>query len=284
MQPITIQDMREYQTVVEAVKTHGLRRSPRGRETLDAGHTTVKILDPTRCLATNVGRGLSTRVAAVEAIQLAGAFHDPEMMVWASPAFRQFMDGDGFYGAYGQRIGAQFEHMLAKLEDDRHTRQAAITLWDPSRDNEPGMHDYPCTVGMGFAVREDRLDMHVTMRSNDVWLGFPYDVFQFTQLQLTAARALAVRPGEYYHTAWSMHLYVDDLRLTENLRPPGLTVGEMGFQPQGLGLSTGLGQAQARLNQSIARALAYPRAVKMQRDMTRSEEWYRDQLDLYTAD
>ena len=48
------------------------------------------------------------------------------------------------------------------------------------------------------------------MRSNDVWWGLPYDVFQFTQLQLTLARLLDVAPGEYTHMVGSLHAYERD--------------------------------------------------------------------------
>jgi thymidylate synthase len=48
------------------------------------------------------------------------------------------------------------------------------------------------------------------MRSNDVWRGFPLDVYQFTMWQLILAAKLGLPVGEYYHFAGSFHLYERD--------------------------------------------------------------------------
>jgi hypothetical protein len=55
------------------------------------------------------------------------------------------------------------------------------------------------------------------MRANDAWKGFPNDVFQFTQLQCTAARCLGVGFGTYFHHATSFHLYETDLEKVDQL-------------------------------------------------------------------
>ena len=58
------------------------------------------------------------------------------------------------------------------------------------------------------------------MRSNDVWWGVPYDVFQFTFLQIQLAQVLGLEPGVYTHQAGSFHLYdrdrVEASRVTAN--------------------------------------------------------------------
>ena len=45
------------------------------------------------------------------------------------------------------------------------------------------------------------------MRSNDAWLGLPYDVFCNTQLLKLIADILGVIPGSYTHNVGSMHFY-----------------------------------------------------------------------------
>ena len=49
------------------------------------------------------------------------------------------------------------------------------------------------------------------MRSNDAWLGFPYDVFTFTTIQKILANCLGLRAGRYVHLVGSFHIYVSDL-------------------------------------------------------------------------
>ena len=49
--------------------------------------------------------------------------------------------------------------------------------------------------------------MYTTMRSQDLWLGFGYDVFAATVLQEFLAGWLGVELGEYHHHVDSLHLY-----------------------------------------------------------------------------
>ena len=52
--------------------------------------------------------------------------------------------------------------------------------------------------------------MTTYMRSNDLWMGFPNDVFQFTAIQIYLAMRLGVKLGSYTHIAGSLHLYDRD--------------------------------------------------------------------------
>lgn len=231
---LELSDMREgYVTLVDTIAHLGKEVSPRGQAVLEVTDVTFTVADLTNALPIGVGRDLNLLIAALEALQLVGATSCPELLVAASPQFANYQEGDGrFYGAYGERVGFQTESVVEKLRRDRDTRQAVITLWDPRLDNVPGFRDYPCTVALGFRVRRDRLDLSVLMRSNDVWLGTAYDVFQFTQLQWTVARQLGVEPGRYTHTAWSLHIYERDLPRVAKLHAPQ---GELPRLPRGLG-------------------------------------------------
>ena len=118
-------------------------------------------------------------------------------------------DGETVNSAYGYRIGKQFgfnqwEYVKELLKKDPNTRQAVIHIKDAS--NKP-TKDTPCTVSLQFLLRDDKLNLTVYMRSNDIWLGFPYDVFSFTCLQILMANELDVEIGEYTHIAGSLHLY-----------------------------------------------------------------------------
>ncbi|MCI0545570.1 MAG: thymidylate synthase, partial [Actinobacteria bacterium] len=104
--------------------------------------------------------------------------------------------------------------------------------WNPELDNQPGKKDYPCTTAIQFLLRDDKLECHVRMRSNDVWWGLAYDAFMFTQLQLSICNALEVEAGPYYHQPVSLHLYDRDLEDVNKLHP---LTGEF-FHPTGFGI------------------------------------------------
>lgn len=287
---VTFHNFRDrYRDLVSHVLEHGTHAEPRGLATRDVGPTLVTVLDPREALPLGVGRGLDPRIAAVEAAMLLGAFCDEELIGKIAPRLLDYADEEPdsrgvaqrrLHGAYGRRIGYQLQCAVRKLRQDFQTRQAVITLWDPWLDNLPAYRDYPCTVGLQLRARNGRLDLEVTMRSNDVWRGIPYDVFQFTQLQLAVARALDVPVGSYYHLAWSLHIYESDVKRAEQMleseptpvvrdgetRPPGRP-----YQPDGIGRpGDSLEEIQRRV-----RALAVGARID---GMTVAEGWYGEYL------
>lgn len=265
-----------YPDVVDFVARHGWRRTVRGRETRDIGFTSILLGTPLDAMPLGIGRNLNPAIGAAEALQLIGAFSDPALMVKIAPAFKNYMNGDGFHGAYGSRIRHQMLNVASKLQREESTRQAIVTLWDPVLDNIPDMADYPCTIMLQFQVEDGQLCMNVVMRSNDVWLGLPYDMFQFTQLQMTLARSLGLAWGWYRHTALSLHIYEDDLEAAD-----GIVLADDGlagpFQPLGLGF---LEKESFSSIMKRCRRLVSGQPVE---GMTRSEVWYRDQLSIFAA-
>jgi hypothetical protein len=117
-------------------------------------------------------------------------------------------------GAYGPVFIDQFPYIIQTLERDPDSRQAIDMIWRP----RPGSSkDIPCTLSLHFMIRDGKLELTTTMRSNDAWLGFPYDLFTFTRLQATVARLLSIFPGVYTHQVASMHLYESDFNRAETL-------------------------------------------------------------------
>ena len=128
----------------------------------------------------------------------------------------RYADDGVLRGAYGPRIRRwggdldQLELVRDLFERDRQSRQAVIQIFDPAKDWLPS-RDVPCTVGHRFLIRDGALHLHTTMRSQDAWLGLPYDLFVNTVLQELMAGWLAVPVGEYVHTVDSLHLYATDI-------------------------------------------------------------------------
>ena len=80
----------------------------------------------------------------------------------------------------------------------------------PRNTIENPTNDLNCTVCLQFIVRDEKLYCTTYMRSNDLWLGFPYDVFQFTCIQIRMAMELGLDIGSYTHIAGSLHIYERD--------------------------------------------------------------------------
>jgi thymidylate synthase len=62
-----------------------------------------------------------------------------------------------------------------------------------------------------FCILDEKLNMSVMMRSNDLWYGFCNDQYCFSMLQQMVADRLSIGIGTYYHFANNLHLYNNKL-------------------------------------------------------------------------
>jgi len=112
----------------------------------------------------------------------------------------------GYQWQRGQNHVSQLDYIVSLLKDNPDTRQACISIYD-GKEHPDYKTDTPCTYAIQFTIVNNRLDMCVTMRSNDLWYGFCNDQYQFSKLQEMVSKRLEIETGVYYHFAHNMHLY-----------------------------------------------------------------------------
>jgi len=127
--------------------------------------------------------------------------------------WKRMADSDGNVNSnYGWQWGRndQIDMVVETLKQKKDTRQATISIYDGKEISDYAF-DTPCTYAIQFTVLHNRLDMCVTMRSNDLWYGFCNDQYCFSKLQDMISLELGIEPGVYYHFAHNMHLYNDKI-------------------------------------------------------------------------
>lgn len=142
--------------------------------------------------------------------------------------YKKYAEPDGtVWGAYGPRMfggeRSQYEVVRDRLKAKPDTRKAVMQLFD-REDILADYEDVPCTCTLQFLVRDSFLHLVVHMRSNDVFMGLPHDVFAFTMIQEVLANDLGVKLGIYKHMVGSFHLYDRDREKVERYLKEG-------FQP-----------------------------------------------------
>lgn len=165
--------------------------------------------DITRVIMGNHIRKFDIRYALAELIWYLSGSNDGEMIKHYAPRYAEFLEEDGTaHGGYGPRIVDQVPKIIEHLREHPNSRRAIVNLWNPETDlNQHGKKDLPCTLTWSFYVRLGRIFMVTNMRSNDLWLGTPYDVFCFTSIQQMIANSLKINFGTYTHQVGSLHLY-----------------------------------------------------------------------------
>ena len=109
------------------------------------------------------------------------------------------------YGWQWERNG-QLDKVIKLLNDNPKTRQAAISIYD-AKEIKSYKYDTPCTYAVQFTILDNKLNMCVTMRSNDLWYGFCNDQYCFSKLQKLVADEVGWPVGTYFHFAHNLHLY-----------------------------------------------------------------------------
>jgi thymidylate synthase len=137
-----------------------------------------------------------------------------EQIAYYVRKYRDFDEGGVIFGGYGPRLIAfdgrnQIQYVMERLRRSPSSRQAVIQLFDHDDVVKPH-EDVPCTCTLQYLLRDGQLSAVTYMRSNDVHLGLPHDIFCFTMLQELIARSVDMDVGSYHHMVGSLHIYDDD--------------------------------------------------------------------------
>lgn len=109
------------------------------------------------------------------------------------------------YGYQWFRNGQLFR-IIDMLKENPTTRKASISLYDGKEINLYHK-DTICTYAINFYITNDKLNMQVMMRSNDLVYGFCNDQYCFSKLQMLVAKELQLEIGIYTHFVCNMHIY-----------------------------------------------------------------------------
>ena len=189
---------------------NGSSASRDGAVTGEIINAVTVIDDPKDNLVTSPIRKLSHKYAIGELLWYLSGSNKLDAIANYSKAWNKLSDdGETVNSAYGHRIFEKFgfdqwEHVKELLKADPNSRQAVIHIKEP---NPEKTKDLPCTVALQYFIRDGKLYATTYMRSNDIWLGLPYDMAFFTVLLQKVCTATELPCGKYYHTVGDLHLY-----------------------------------------------------------------------------
>lgn len=206
-----------FHLILDDLSKHGTISSPRGHRICELQNVNIIVENPRARIIACPERKFSAAYAFGELAWYLSGRNDVDTMGYYSKFIRNCSDdGKTLNSAYGYRIFTgnhpkigfdQWKNCIRLLSNDKDSRQAVIHLHTP---NDQKTKDEVCTMSLQFLIRDNKLNMIVTMRSNDVILGLTYDAFAFTMMQEIMAKQLGVELGYYCHNVGSMHIYLGD--------------------------------------------------------------------------
>lgn len=240
----------------------------RDGETREILGYTARLENPRANFMFNPLRKLSASYAAAEVLWYLSGEDRIDRIVAYAPQYERFAEDGIAHGAYGHRWGmelfmnSQMHHLCILLKEKQESRQAVVTMWDQGDlvcACVGKKKDLPCTLALNFIVREGKLNLVATMRSNDIWLGLPYDIYAFTCIQQLIASHLKLELGWYQHQATSLHVYKRNQEKFDAARTPkSFTTGALDYVP-----------GESQLWENISHALRYEKWNREKRCCTK---------------
>jgi thymidylate synthase len=197
-----------YIKILEEISNKGNLIKSRGLEFLEISPVLIIIENILDNKIYDEKRKWSYRVAKAEYDWYMSGSNLLKDIIKDMPVWEKFSD-DGIHirSAYGYRWKNQLPDIIDKLKNDFYTRKAVISLYDGIEDIGYRGKDTVCTLTIQFMFRDNKLNMYVNMRSNDLIWGFCNDAFSFTELLKHVCNELNIKVGTYYHYVASMHIY-----------------------------------------------------------------------------
>jgi len=213
--------------------------SPRGLRIKEKLGVQFRITNARQRLPKTAARNFSLTYFVAETLWYLSGSNSTEWISRYAPFWKEISDdGKTANSAYGSRIFrphprigggkiSQWDYVKEELHRDPDSRRAVIHIRTPD-DSIISSKDVPCTLALQFFIRNERLHLHVNMRSSDIILGLAYDVPAFTTIQEILANELGIDLGEYVHTSNSLHCYERDFVMLNDIVEEGSNLHSAG--------------------------------------------------------
>lgn len=109
----------------------------------------------------------------------------------------------------------QLQQIVDTLRNNPRDRRMVLSAWNPSK--IPLMALPPCHMTYTFSTIGDRLNVAVDIRSNDMFLGHPFNVSSAALLLIFLSRISGIKPGEIVINITDCHMYINHINQCREL-------------------------------------------------------------------
>ena len=103
----------------------------------------------------------------------------------------------------------QIEAVIQSLRTNPYSRRHIVTAWNPRYTEDMALP--PCHLVFQFWVADRRLSCQLYIRSNDLFLGAPFNIAQYALLTHMVAQQVDLDVGELVYTIGDAHAYLNHL-------------------------------------------------------------------------
>lgn len=99
----------------------------------------------------------------------------------------------------------QLQELIAGIKKDPYGRRHILTSWNPGELSDMALP--PCHLLAQFYVANGQLSCQMYQRSNDFFLGCPFNIASYALLTHMVAQVCGLGVGEFIHTTGDAHIY-----------------------------------------------------------------------------
>lgn len=179
------------------------------------------------------------------------------VVIWKGNTSREFLDDRGLehypkgdmgpaYGFQWRHAGAdyttckedytregidQLSNVIEEIKENPLSRRHIVSAWNVMQ--IPMMALPPCHVMYQFYVEGEHLDLLFTMRSVDVFLGLPFNLFSYNCLLYMVAHVCGLKPRKLIFQGGDTHIYSNHVeQVKEQLSREPFTAATLSFARQ----------------------------------------------------
>lgn len=206
-----------YKQLIEEIQLHPVNISVRGNRLVYELLLPRLIFEvPAISIYSNpVSRATPIRFALAEFLWIMSGSDELAMINRFNGRMSTFSDDMKYLnGAYGKRLGDNIHYIIAKLIQDKYSRQGYAPIFYPD-DTSKKSKDIPCNTALQYIIRDDKLHMMVVSRSSDFVTGLSIDGVHWQLLYWAVLNSLAekypeVTWGTITYQLTSLHVYATD--------------------------------------------------------------------------
>lgn len=134
---------------------------------------------------------------------------EEELKLYANTLLSKDKPDDLQY-TYGERLRNysnvdQLQYLIETLQNKLYSRRAVAVLWNPAI--ETFVDEVPCIDLYQAIVQDNKLYMIAYLRANDVYNGFPRNIYGILKIQDVLCKALGLDKGYVNTVTGSAHVY-----------------------------------------------------------------------------
>jgi thymidylate synthase len=208
-----------FNSLTKKIEDHDIElsveESRNGQVFVFPGVTTITYTHPRERVLFNLARDANPFFHLYESFWMLAGQNDVASLDYYNSNMKNYSDdGKTFNGAYGKRWRAhsQVEKIIFHLKRNPNSRRAVLQMWNVEDDllQIETSKDVCCNLSVTFSIQNDKLNMVVFNRSNDlIWGALGANAVHFSILQEYIACCLDCDVGTYSQVSANMHVYSD---------------------------------------------------------------------------